>query len=63
MGALFDPADGAEAQLLQGLVIEFAAVVLAHGRTRPDPDHKVNLLVNGLVTANPLFSTVQLSKQ
>jgi hypothetical protein len=49
MGALLNLADGPEAQLLQGLVIEFAAVVVAHARTRPDPDHKVNLLVNGLV--------------
>jgi hypothetical protein len=29
MGALLDLADGAEAQLLQGLVIQSAAVVLA----------------------------------
>jgi hypothetical protein len=32
-------------------VIQFAAVVVAHARTRPDPGHKVNLLVNGLVSA------------
>jgi hypothetical protein len=35
--------------LLQGLVIQLAAVVIAHARTRPDHYHKVNLLVNGLV--------------
>jgi hypothetical protein len=49
MGALLDPADGADAQPLQGLVIQFAAVVLAQARTRPDRHHKVNLLMNGLV--------------
>jgi hypothetical protein len=50
MGALFDLADGPDAQLLQGLVVEFAAVVIAHTRTRPDHHHQVNLLVNGSVT-------------
>jgi hypothetical protein len=50
MGALFDLADGAETQLLQGPVIQLTAVIVAHARTRPDPDHKVNLLVNGLVS-------------
>jgi DDE superfamily endonuclease len=55
MGAVFDLADRADAQLFQGLVIQLAAVVLAHARTRPDPDHKVNLLVNGLVTAARRF--------
>jgi hypothetical protein len=49
MSPVFDLADCADAQLLQGLVIQLAAVVLAHARTRPDPNHKVNLLVNGLV--------------
>jgi len=49
MGAVFDLADRADAQLLQGLVVQLAAVVLAHARTRPDHDQKVNLLVNGLV--------------
>ena len=49
MGALLDPANRAEAQLLQGLVIQFAAIIIAHARTRPELDHKVNLLVNGLV--------------
>jgi hypothetical protein len=34
MGALSDLADGPEAQLLQGLVIKLAAVVLAHAPTR-----------------------------
>jgi len=56
MGALFDLANCPKAQLLQGLVVQFAAVVLAHARTRPDPDHKLNLLMNGLVT---LPSTVE----
>src|SRR5215211_3752868 len=51
MGALFDLADGPDAQLLKGLVIQFAAVVVAHARTRPDHHHKVNLLMNGLVSA------------
>jgi hypothetical protein len=32
-------------------VIQLAAVVIAHARTRPDHYHKVNLLVNGLVTS------------
>jgi hypothetical protein len=50
MGALLALADGADAQLLQGLVVEFAAVVLAHAWTRPDRHHKVKLLMNGLVT-------------
>jgi len=50
MGALFDLANCPKAQLLQGLVVQFAAVVLAHARTRPDPDHKLNLLMNGLVS-------------
>src|SRR4029453_3047054 len=50
MGALLNLADRADPQLLQGLVIQLAAVVIAHARTRPDPHHKVNLLVNGLVT-------------
>src|SRR5215211_6366374 len=50
MGTLLDLADGADAQLLQGLVVEFAAVVLAHAWTRPDRHHKVKLLMNGLVT-------------
>jgi len=49
MGALLDLADCAKAQLLQGLVIQLAAVVIAHARTRPDPYHKVNLLMNRLV--------------
>src|SRR5829696_3176526 len=51
MGTLLDLADGADAQLLQGLVVEFAAVVLAHAWTRPDRHHKVKLLMNGLVCA------------
>jgi hypothetical protein len=38
-------------------VIELAAVVLAHARTRPDHHHKVNLLVNGLVTPSSLRSS------
>jgi hypothetical protein len=50
MGALLDLADRAEAQLLQGLVVQLAAVVLAHPRTRPDSYRNVNLLVNGLVS-------------
>jgi hypothetical protein len=32
-------------------VIQLAAVIVAHARTRPDPHHKVNLLVNGLGSA------------
>jgi hypothetical protein len=35
--------------LLQGLVVELAAVVVAHARTQPDHHNKVNLLMNGLV--------------
>ena len=50
MGALFALADRSDAQLLQGLVVELAAVVIAHAPTRPDPNRKVNLLVNGLVS-------------
>jgi hypothetical protein len=50
MGALLDLADRPDPQLLQGLVIQFAAVVVTHAPTRPDPYRKVNLLVNGLVT-------------
>jgi hypothetical protein len=42
--------------LLQGLVVQLAAVVIAHARTRPDHYHKVNLLVNGLVTVLLAFS-------
>jgi hypothetical protein len=49
MGALLDLADRADPQLLQGPVIQLAAIVVAHARTRPDSDYKVNLLVNGLV--------------
>jgi hypothetical protein len=60
MGAAFDLANRAEAQLLQGRVIELAAVVLAHAGLDQNPDHNVNLLVNGLVTADLLLSTVQL---
>jgi hypothetical protein len=44
--SLFDLADRADPQLLQGLVIELAAVVVAHARTRPDHHRKVNLLLN-----------------
>jgi hypothetical protein len=44
MGAVFDLADRADAQLLQGLVIQLAAVVLAHARTRPDHDRNVTYL-------------------
>jgi hypothetical protein len=50
MGALFDLADRTNAQLLQGLVVELAAVVVAHARTRPDCYRKVRLLMNGLVS-------------
>jgi hypothetical protein len=56
MGALLNLADGPDAQLLQGLVIQLAAVVIAHARTRPDHHHKVNLLVNGLVVAGILLA-------
>jgi len=48
MSPLFDLADRADAQLLQGLVIQLAAVVLAHSQTRPDHHQKVDLLVNDL---------------
>jgi hypothetical protein len=44
MSALFDLPDGADAQLLQGLVIQLAAIVLAHARTRPDPTTKSTYL-------------------
>jgi hypothetical protein len=43
-------------------VVEFAAVVIAHARTRPDHHHKVNLLVNGLVTS-PLTVGIHLRKR
>jgi hypothetical protein len=49
MGALLDLADGADPQLLQGLVIELAAVVVTHAGTRPECHRKVKLLMNGLV--------------
>jgi hypothetical protein len=49
MGALLDLANCAEAQLLQGLVIQLAAVVLAHAGLEQNPNHTVNLLVNGLL--------------
>jgi hypothetical protein len=32
-------------------VVKLAAVVVAHARTRPDHHHEVNLLMNGLVSA------------
>jgi hypothetical protein len=54
-----DLADRPDPQLLQGLVVELAAVVLAHAPTRPDPYPKVNLLVNGSVTANLPLRPVQ----
>jgi len=60
MGALFYLPDGADAQLLQGLVVQLAAVVLAHARTRPNLDHEVNLLVNGLVLAGGLLAGLNL---
>ena len=44
MGALLDLADRPEAQLLRGLVIQLAAVVVAHAPTRPDPHHKSTYL-------------------
>jgi hypothetical protein len=50
MGALFDLADRAEAQLFQGLVIQLTAIVVARARTRPDHHHNVNLLMNGSVS-------------
>jgi hypothetical protein len=50
MGALLDLADRANAQLLKGLVVELAAVAVAHARTRPDCYPEVKLLMNGLVT-------------
>ena len=58
IGTLLDLADRADPQLFQGLVVELAAVVVAHARTRPDHDHKVNLLMNGLVSALLAFSLV-----
>jgi hypothetical protein len=56
MSALLDPANRADAQLLQSPVIQLAAVIIAHARTRPEPDHNVNLLVNGLVSGLLAFS-------
>jgi hypothetical protein len=53
MGTLLDLADCATAQLLKSLVIQLAAIVVAHAPTRPDRHHKVKLLMNGLVRETP----------
>jgi hypothetical protein len=50
MGALFNLANCADAQLLQGLVIQSAAVVLAHAVDSTRFRRQVNLLVNGLLS-------------
>jgi hypothetical protein len=42
MSALLDLPDRADTQLLQGLVVKLAAIVVAHARTRPDHHHEVN---------------------
>jgi len=49
VGALLDLADRADAELLKRLVVELAAIVVAHARTQPDHHNKVNLLMHGLV--------------
>src|SRR4029453_3192129 len=58
VGPLLDLADRADAQLLQGLMVELAAIVLAHCGPRPDPAHIVKLLVNSLVSARGLSTLV-----
>src|SRR5205823_4693398 len=50
MHAVLDLPDGADAQLLQGLVVELAAVVVAHAATRSNHHHNVKLLMNALVS-------------
>jgi hypothetical protein len=45
MHAVLDLPDRSDAQLLKGLVVKLAAVVLAHAATRPDHHHKVKLLM------------------
>jgi hypothetical protein len=42
--AVLDLADRADAQLLQGLVVELAAVVVTHAKTRPDCHPKSSYL-------------------
>jgi hypothetical protein len=50
VGALLDLTDRTNTQLLEGLVVELAAVVVAQARTRPNPVQIVKLLMNGLVS-------------
>src|SRR4029453_10478837 len=61
MSALFDPANGADAQLLQGLVIQLAAVIVAHAadstRSRPQSQLTCERLSN---TPNPSISAQSL---
>jgi hypothetical protein len=50
VGARLDLLDGADAELFQGGVVEFATVVVSHTRMQPQDHQAVQLLRISLVT-------------